>query len=252
MLGRRRNLGAHMRHGLEPMAARLGLDVSRSFFEPPTTPEAQALFAYRIGQNMLMLWGNPATWPSALAGPKLARRCAKLVHDSVLTDGGRSGVSLLTQGLGRDVAGQLRQGASELDGIEAGELLQSAERSDRIADVAGEFWPVRDPDGALSVISEAEANRAPLPVLGYETAYGLPRAELDSYFQHARVVFGALALALGPVPVELSTVLYAPVQSLDVEVAAGMQVDWTRAIEVWAYLLLDEPVPYSVAISPPS
>lgn len=167
MFGRRsvRSVGDYMRLGLEPMAQRLGVDYDESFFSPRQTPEARVFDAYRVGQSLLMFLSYPEGW---LFGPnpskKLAKRAARAVHDSLVTESGRSAISHMTQGYAREMAALWRRAADEGGpDVIPEQLTASARRSAELGTLAARFWRAEDPYGALDKIALYEGQRVADP-----------------------------------------------------------------------------------------
>lgn len=233
--------GDYMRRGLEPMARRLGVDYDESFFSPPQTPEARVFDAYRVGQSLLMFLSYPEGW---IFGPnpskKLAKRAARAVQDSLVTDSGRSAISYMTQGYAREMASLWRRAADNSDRDAIPEQLQeSARRSDKLGALAAGFWPVDDPQGALDKIALYEKQR----VVDLDN----PNAIIDmhGYYGRVSVAFGAALIATGADLDEFSGLAYLPVAFLDLQVASGLQHDWVFNAEIWQNLLGTDPLPYA-------
>lgn len=242
MFGRKSvgSVGDYMRHALEPMAQRLGVDYDESFFSPPQTPEARVFDAYRVGQSLLMFLSYPEGW---IFGPspskKLAKRAARAVHDSLVTDSGRSAISHMTQGYAREMAALWRRAADD-DGPDVipEQLREGARRSDDLGALAAGFWPVEDPYGALDKIESYEKQRGADP--------DNPDAVIDmhGYYGRVSVAFGAALIAVGADLEEFIHLAYLPVAYLDLQVASGLQHDWVFNAEIWQNLLSADPLPY--------
>ena len=246
---RRKSVGAvgdHMRRGLEPMALRLGVDYDESFFSPPQTPEARVFDAYRVGRSLLMFLSYPEGW---MFGPnpskQLAKRAARAVHNSLVTDPGRSAISHMTQGYAREMASFWRRAAAgEAPDVIPEQLEEGARRSDELGALAAGFWPVEDPHGALDKIALYEKQRVADP--------NNPDAMIDlhGYYGRVSVAFGAALIAIGADLEELSHLAYLPVAFLDVQVASGLQHDWVFNAEIWQNLLTADPLPYGAFMQP--
>jgi hypothetical protein len=235
--------GAYMRRGLEPMARRLGLDMELAFFAAPTTPEARVLDAYRCGQSLLMSFIYPEAWPIAKGhegrSARLARKAAKVVRRSLVTERGASAVSHMTQAYANEMAESWRR-AAESGGTacDPGQLRESAVRSDALGELAAQHWPVTDPFGASDLIALSESQRA----VDIDNPHAL--IDLHGYYGRARSACGAAALALGPDLQRYAAFIYAPVAFLELEFAAGLQRDWNFQAAIWQNLLSEDPRPY--------
>ena len=233
-------MGDYMRRGLEPMSLRLGVDYDESFVSPPQTSEARVFDAYRVGQSLLMFLSYPEGW---MFGPtpskKLANRAARAVHDSLVTDQGRSAVSYMTQGYAREMASLWRRVADGgAPGVIPEQLEESARGSDELGALAARFWPVEDPHGALGQIALYEKQRVAAP--------DSPDAMIDlhGYYGRVSVAFGAALIAVGADLDALGHLAYLPVAFVDLDVASGLQHDWMFNGEIWQNLLSADPLPY--------
>jgi hypothetical protein len=246
---RRKNVvavGDYMRRGLEPMAFRLGVDYDESFFSPPQTPEARVFDAYRVGQSLLMFLSYTEGW---MFGPnpskKFANRAARAVHNSLVTDRGRSAISHMTQGYAREMASLWRRAA---DGgapdVIPEQLKESARRSDELGALAAGVWPVVDPHGALDEIALYEKQRIADP------NNPVAMIDLHGYYGRVSVAFGAALIAIGADLEEFSPVACLPVAFLDLQVASGLQHDWVFNAEIWDNLLGADPLPYGAFMQP--
>jgi hypothetical protein len=116
-------------------------------------------------------------------------------------------------GAARPIVGQY--GADESVGLRANAAL-----SDDLGQLAGAYWPVEDPYGALELMAQAERERF--------VAVDNPDAMIDlrTYFGRARVACGAAALALGSDLEQHRLLLYAPVATLEMQISVGLAHDW--------------------------
>lgn len=219
------------------MAERLGLDPTQAMFSSPATPEAKVLDAYRIGQHLLMGYAAAEPWVDLGVEPKLARKAATLIDVAAITDRGRSAISYMTTGYGREFAGVFRRGV-ENSSHDPALVQERARRSDELADLAAKHWPVADPGGALEWVANAQASR------GIDLDNPDATVDLRLWFGQARVTCGAVGLALGSDLEALRDELYAAAAALRVEFAMGVKTDWGFHAESWGNLLSDEPLPY--------
>jgi hypothetical protein len=228
--------GDYLLRGLKPIAEHLGLDAWLAIVEAPTSHEAKALDAFRIGQSLLMTFTRPDGWPAI--EPREARAAAQRVRRAINADEGRSAVSCMTQGYAREMAAFWRRSAVTTDPAEAEQLLESAARSEKLSELAERFWPVSDPYGALATIARAENDR----FVNVDNTDAM--IDLRTYFGRARASCCAAAIALGADHERFQTLTYSPVWALDLEFAAGLQADWLFQAKAWANLLTDSPRPY--------
>jgi hypothetical protein len=241
-----RAVGDYMRRSLEPMALRLGVDYDESFFSSPQTPEARVFDAYRVGQSLLMFLSYPEAWMfEPNRSRKLAKRAAGAVHNSLVTDRGRSAISYMAQGYAGEMASLWRRAA---DGggpdLIPEQLKESARRSDELGTLAAGFWPVEDLHGALDKIALYEKQRVADP--------NNPDAmiDLNGYYGRVSVAFGAALIAIGADLEEFSHLAYLPVAFLDLQVASGLQHDWVFNAEIWQNLLSADPLSYGTFMQP--
>jgi hypothetical protein len=234
------SVGEYMRRGLEPIAQSLGVDYDESFRSPPQTPETRVFDAYRVGQSLLMFLSYPEGWTfGPKASKKLAKRAARTVHDSLLTESGRSAVSHMTQGYAREMAALWRRAADDREpDVIPEQLRESARRSDELGDLAARFWPAEDPHGALDYIAHYERQRVADPDNPHAMIH------MHGYYGRASVAFGAALIAMGPAVEELGHLAYLPVAYLDLQVASGLQHDWAFNAEIWQNLISEDPLPY--------
>lgn len=236
-------IGSYMVRAIDPMAKRLGLDTTYTWVNPPDTPDARLLDAFRCGQSLLMKFAYPTGWPTddrdEKRSPKLAKRAAKIVFNNLLSDAGANAVAYMTQGFGHEMARFWRHAAdSGAPEIDSDQLRLSAVASMAMAELAEDRWPISDPHGALDVIAEAECTRVMDP--------DNPNAMIDlrSYFGQARVVCGAAGIALGRRVEEFQSFIFSPLWLLDLEFGLALQHEWVYHLDIWRNLLSHEPLSY--------
>jgi hypothetical protein len=242
MFGRDRDVavGDYMRRTLEPMLRHVDIDFNTSFFNPPRTDPALAVDVYRCGLSLLMAFTEPGGWSSGRGSRKTARKAARRVRVGLHGERGPHAISHMAQGYAAEMGAFWRRAATAPTSYpdEILRLTDNANRSESLGKLAGEYWPVTDPFNALNSIAEAERHRF------FDADNPDAMIDLLSYAGRVRATCEAVTLALGDAFEEYDSLLIAPVMSLDLEFASGLQADWVFQLEHWTNLLSDEPLSY--------
>jgi hypothetical protein len=233
-------VGDYMKRALEPMLRSVGLDFNNSFFNPPRSDPALAVDVYRCGLSLLMAFTETDGWPSGNGSKKRARKAAKRFRAGLQSDHGPNAISHMAQGYAAEMAAFWRRAGNDstVDSGEALQLAKNADRSESLGKIAREYWPVTDPFNALKTIAEAEQHRF------FDADNPDAMIDLRAYAGRVRATCEAVALALGDAVDDYNSLLIAPVMSLDLEFAAGLQADWIFQLDHWTNLLSSEPMSY--------
>lgn len=232
-----------MRSVLEPMAHHLGVDYDASHFEPPQSDAALVLDALRCGMQLMMGFVYADGWPVSDGGAggtkRMARKGAKYMQANLAGDYGRDGISWVTQGYGRAMAALWRR-SFELDEHteQAGRMCANADRSEELAALVADAWPLVEVDDAVAVVASAAEHRL------FDPQAPGRGVDLEEYATRVEVMAGALAIAVGSRLVDFTPAIIGPVMTMNLEYNAGTLADWGYVSRFWMNLLQPAPLAY--------